>query len=212
MRKIIIIILFSLVFLAGLRERSFSRSRDDVIKATTEYLNCAWTVADRNIIDLLKYDKDAGGFIPGSNGYDDRGEFINKEGKWDYGTDRWPFQVGDSVPSEAYAFGYMDTHPDFKAKLNGKCIAGKRSADYNNPSKLFYDDYTGIDCSGFISRCIGKDKYYNTTDLRKISVPIKIDELKQGDILNKAGSHVVLFDSWIQKKSTEAAIIHSVSW
>jgi hypothetical protein len=51
---------------------------------------------------------------------------------------------------------------------------------------------TGIDCSGFISRIWEVDRH-TTRNLHEISNPLKWHELKKGDIVNFAGSHVRLF-------------------
>ena len=58
------------------------------------------------------------------------------------------------------------------------------------------DCSSGVDCSGFVTRCWGFNQSikYSTWDLPKHSGEISIVELQPGDILNRPGNHVVLFD------------------
>lgn len=58
------------------------------------------------------------------------------------------------------------------------------------------DCSSGVDCSGFVTRCWGfkESIKYSTWDLPKYSGEISIVELQPGDILNRPGNHVVLFD------------------
>ena len=51
----------------------------------------------------------------------------------------------------------------------------------------------GQDCSGFVSRAWGLPQHLGTTQLAQVAHGIKTADLKPGDILNRAGSHVVLF-------------------
>jgi len=53
---------------------------------------------------------------------------------------------------------------------------------------------TGVDCSGFVSRCWRLSRHVSTRELPSISQQLSsYEELKTGDILNKANDHVVLF-------------------
>lgn len=51
---------------------------------------------------------------------------------------------------------------------------------------------TGVDCSGYVSKC-WQEKRYTTSNISEISYVIDKNSVKKGDIFNKAGSHVVLF-------------------
>jgi hypothetical protein len=55
----------------------------------------------------------------------------------------------------------------------------------------------GVDCSGFVSRVWQLSSKYSTSTLPNISweLPASSD-LRRGDILNKAGSHVILFSDF----------------
>ncbi len=52
---------------------------------------------------------------------------------------------------------------------------------------------TGLDCSGFVSRCWGTSTKYGTWTLEDISSSIAQTDLLPGDAMNDAGTHVVLF-------------------
>jgi|GEM_PF-1257950 len=51
---------------------------------------------------------------------------------------------------------------------------------------------TGVDCSGYVSKCWQENRY-TTSTISEISYVISKNSVKKGDIFNKAGSHVVLF-------------------
>jgi uncharacterized protein (TIGR03382 family) len=52
---------------------------------------------------------------------------------------------------------------------------------------------TGVDCSGFVSEAWATPQKYGTWTIQEISTPIQASQLKPGDALNLAGSHIVLF-------------------
>ncbi len=54
----------------------------------------------------------------------------------------------------------------------------------------------GVDCSNYVSRC-WKIGTRSTRDLPGICVEINKYSLKRGDILNKAGDHVRIFNKWV---------------
>ncbi|MCX7958386.1 MAG: hypothetical protein N3B13_05000, partial [Deltaproteobacteria bacterium] len=51
---------------------------------------------------------------------------------------------------------------------------------------------TGVDCSGYVSKCWQEERY-TTSNISEISYVIDKNSVRKGDIFNKAGSHVVLF-------------------
>ena len=56
---------------------------------------------------------------------------------------------------------------------------------------------TGIDCSGFVSRCWKLPRSYSTRDFASLCEPLDSwDKLQPGDILNTYNSHVTLFAGW----------------
>jgi len=190
------------------------RTRDKVIEEAEAYKSVTWTVSVNNILDV--------GEISGSganNKIDDRREadikaYPGEPNKW------WPYEVyelsGKTYLGEAYAWGLWDTYTDFGKKIKAeapytsqKWIAGKKE---DNPGTVSgYQGYTGIDCAGFVSRMLQLSEYHSTVGLESISIPVGLSDLKNGDILNAAGDHVILFDYWIEHLR-KAVIFHSVSW
>jgi hypothetical protein len=63
----------------------------------------------------------------------------------------------------------------------------------------------GVDCSGFVSRCWNLPFKQSTRSLGdpKFSLPITFDDLQMGDILNRNGSHVMLFHEFIDENKTQ---------
>jgi len=100
------------------------------------------------------------------------------------------YGVGGPHKGMAYDWGGWDTVPGFLDKIASGYGAGTHSNDG------ILSCTTGQDCSGFVSRCWETSKKFATSTLAEITDPLSsVAELKAGDALNKAGSHVVLFDS-----------------
>ncbi|KYK28667.1 hypothetical protein AYK20_06830 [Thermoplasmatales archaeon SG8-52-1] len=60
----------------------------------------------------------------------------------------------------------------------------------------------GVDCSGFVSRCWNLPGKESTKSLPDISIKIKYDSLKPGDILDIPGEHVILFKEFVNEEKT----------
>jgi|GEM_PF-3158410 len=91
---------------------------------------------------------------------------------------------------EAYKWGGYDDESQFTTKIANGYAAGYPWND------RVVDWACGIDCSGLVSRCWALAWKYGTWHLDNISVPVSWDNLQQGDILLKPGSHVIIFDQW----------------
>ncbi|HKP36419.1 MAG TPA: hypothetical protein VJT71_06140 [Pyrinomonadaceae bacterium] len=100
-------------------------------------------------------------------------------------------------PSVAYDWGGADSLKLYLEKLAQNRTAG----DIN--TKGVEECSTGVDCSGFVTRCWGfKDgTKYGTATLPNISVEITILQLTLGDILNYPKKHVVMFDRFADDPS-----------
>lgn len=104
------------------------------------------------------------------------------------------FFGGDSYFGVAYNYGGFDEISDFQTKINNGVIAGN-SREHCSGHLCIHRDFAGVDCSGYVSKTWGTGQH-TTSDLPNISTAISWNDLRRGDILNKAGSHVRLFDSW----------------
>ncbi|MBP7652332.1 carboxypeptidase regulatory-like domain-containing protein, partial [Candidatus Dependentiae bacterium] len=74
--------------------------------------------------------------------------------------------------------------------------AGKYAGSDYTSDVSWSDNYcVGVDCSGFVSRCWRRSSKEGTSTLPNISVQLSgFDDMKTGDIVNYAGSHVRLFN------------------
>lgn len=106
-----------------------------------------------------------------------------------------PDQTMKGMP---YKWGGFDTPESFQRSLE----KGRYAGDISTREKRRLGDHavskqtTGIDCSGFVSRCWNLPRPYSTKQLPSITTELASwDELKPGDILLN-DRHVVLFARW----------------
>jgi hypothetical protein len=95
--------------------------------------------------------------------------------------------------SVAYDWGGFDSLANYNAYMSpGTYKAGDiNTAGVESCSR-------GLDCSGFVSRAWQRTTKYGTSTLYQISWQLGgTSQLLRGDVMNKAGSHVVLFESFI---------------
>ncbi len=96
-----------------------------------------------------------------------------------------------------YQWGGFATPRSFIRRME----CGDAAGDIATPSKriggdaLVSKEATGIDCSGFISRCWRLNRSYSTAQLPAISHSISWGQLLPGDILIN-DRHVLLFAGW----------------
>jgi hypothetical protein len=128
---------------------------------------------------------------------------------------------GQHVTGIPYSWGGADGPEQFEQKLAKGLAAGGHSR-YGVLACT-----AGIDCSAFVTYCWGLSAAghaYSTRNLRTIAGKPKYNwftDMKPGDVLNKAGSHVVLFTGYnpdgtinVCEASGSAArvICHKTSW
>lgn len=106
------------------------------------------------------------------------------------------WRSGQHVTGLPYRWGGIDGPDEFDRKLEGGLAAGAHSR-YG-----VLKCAAGVDCSGFVSLCWGlpaSEHAYGTSSLREIAGKPKYNwyaDMKPGDVLNKPGSHVVLFTGY----------------
>ncbi len=113
-----------------------------------------------------------------------------------------PGEVNEGIP---YKWGGFDSPASFDTAMAGGFAAGdvsspaKRSADNAAVSK----HAAGVDCSGFVSRCLKLPGVYDTAKLPAIcdELPDAAD-LRPGDLLNIPRRHVVLCAGWSNPEKT----------
>ncbi len=100
--------------------------------------------------------------------------------------------IGQKVTGMAYNWGGFNSVSEFLSRVNAGRIAGNDKKTLHDSTHI-RTDFAGIDCSGFVSRVWETSSKYSTRSLPNISKQINWSDLKAGDIVNKAGSHVRLF-------------------
>lgn len=107
-----------------------------------------------------------------------------------------PGGINVGVP---YQWGGFASLEEFDSSLASRLAAGDV---YTRKKRELLDagvsrHATGIDCSGFVSRCWKLPRSFSTRELAGICVPLgSWDDLRLGDILNTWNNHVILFAGW----------------
>jgi hypothetical protein len=134
-------------------------------------------------------------------------------------TYRSDWKPGEHVTGIPYCWGGADSPEAFDKKIAKGLAAGAHSRNG------VLSCAAGIDCSGFVCFCWGLPSHpYGTANLRMIAGKPKYNwftDMKAGDALCKAGSHVVLFAGYnpdgtinIYEASGSAArvVFHKITW
>ncbi len=155
------------------------------------YCNHAWHPFGRNILHGpdpagLRVDTPDAGFRP-------------KEGQPGW----WiPGRVNVGMP---YKWGGFDDPESFDRAI----AAGGAAGDVSNPVKREADNASvsahaaGVDCSGFVSRCLKLPHVLDSSQLPAVCAPIADpQDLQPGDLLNIPRQHVMLIAGWARKDKT----------
>jgi cell wall-associated NlpC family hydrolase len=103
--------------------------------------------------------------------------------------------MNEGVP---YKWGGFDDLAAFDQSV----AAGHAAGDVSSAAKRVADNAgvsasaAGVDCSGFISRCLKLPTVHDTTQLPAVCTPITAADLRPGDLLNIPHGHVVLCAGW----------------
>ncbi len=117
-----------------------------------------------------------------------------------------PGTISKGMP---YKWGGFDTPRSFTQRLKSDAVNGGMPAaagDLGSNEKQAGGDAVvsrfaaGVDCSGFVSRCLRLSRPYSTRELSALCAPIKWEELKTGDIILSPGVHVLMFIQWTDEK------------
>ncbi|MES2596240.1 MAG: hypothetical protein V4662_12930 [Verrucomicrobiota bacterium] len=112
-----------------------------------------------------------------------------------------PGEMNQGVP---YKWGGFDALADFDQGV----AEGHAAGDVSSPAKRIADNSgvsanaAGVDCSGFISRCLKLPTVHDTTQLPSVCTPIALSELRPGDLLNIPRGHVLLCAGWARPDRT----------
>ena len=89
-----------------------------------------------------------------------------------------------------YCWGGFSSTSQYNTGMNGTGRVG----NINTPTSGYVSNTYGLDCSGYVSRCWGTSTKYGTSTIMNVAYKINASNLLQGDALNNAGSHIVLFE------------------
>lgn len=107
-----------------------------------------------------------------------------------------PGEINRGMP---YKWGGFDEPTTFDQAI----ADGRAAGDVATPAKRRADNAAvsasaaGVDCSGFVSRCLKLPSVHDTTQLPSVCRPLAgAVELRPGDLLNIPRGHVLLFAGW----------------
>jgi len=163
-----------------------------VIEKALEYVNYKWIPRSANVL----------------HGVDEAGRFVDtpdvtwKGVELDCG---W-WQVGQVNIGIPYSWGNASTLEEFAAGLK----EGKYAGNVPEDKSRYGSHYTvGVDCSGLLTRCWDLPKKIATRDIPLYAEVIELNEICQGDVFAKVGSHVMFFKEFTDETQTEVVIIDS---
>ncbi len=97
-----------------------------------------------------------------------------------------------------YKWGGFDDPQSFDRAI----AQGGAAGDVSTPAKRRADNAgvsavaAGVDCSGFVSRCLKLPQAHDTSQLPDVCRPVAAEELRPGDLLNVPRRHVILCAGW----------------
>lgn len=99
-----------------------------------------------------------------------------------------PFDTPGWKTGLAFSLGRDDDYNTYLTRISN----GKNPR--NGPDPI--DEYAGIECSAFVSRCLGLPRHYKTWELVDITIPIigDLTSAQKGDICVKAYAHSLYCD------------------
>lgn len=113
-----------------------------------------------------------------------------------------PGEVNEGIP---YKWGGYDGPETFDAAIANGLAAG----DVSSPAKRAADNAavsrhaTGLDCSGFVSKCLKLPTVHDTAKLPSVCDELpNSSDLRPGDILNIPRRHVILCGGWANPERT----------
>lgn len=163
-----------------------------VIEIALQYANHEWTATERNVLHGL----DPDGVPVDTPDVTWKGEVLHC-GWW---------KVGEVNKGVAYGWGNASTIEEFDAGLAEGKLAGNVPED---KSRMGSKHSVGVDCSGLLTRCWNLPKKIATRDIPNYADKITLEEIRQGDVFAKVGSHVMFFVEFWDEEKTRACIVDS---
>lgn len=164
-----------------------------VIEKALEYANYRWTANERNVMHGV----DEGGHFVDTPDITWKGEIFDC-GWWKVD------EVNVGIP---YGWGNASTLEEFEIGIREGKFAGNVPEDTTRYGSW---NAVGVDCSGLLTRCWELPKKIATRDIPEYATVIEsIDEMRQGDVFAKVGSHVMFFVEFADDEKEEVIIIDS---
>lgn len=164
---------------------------NQVIEKALEYANYEWIATEANVL----HGTDADGRFVDTPDVTWRGEVLDC-GWW---------KVNEKNVGIPYGWGNASTLEEFEQGLKNGKFAGNVPED-----KKRYGSHNtvGVDCSGLLTVCWELPKKIATRDIPEYATIIEsLDDIKQGDVFAKPGSHVMFFKKFVNAEKTEVIII-----
>ncbi|MFN0078772.1 MAG: hypothetical protein ACKVY0_20105 [Prosthecobacter sp.] len=164
---------------------------DEAMAIAQGYTNHSWRPFARNIL----HGKDKAGILVNTPdaGHEPQHE---RHGWW------IPGEANHGVP---YKWGGFDDPASFDLAVSN----GSAGGDVSSPEKRRADNAAvsahaaGVDCSGFVSRCLKLPRVHDTGQLPAICTELpSARELRPGDVLNIPRRHVILCGGWATPDKT----------
>ncbi|MBE5787889.1 MAG: alpha/beta hydrolase [Clostridiales bacterium] len=117
----------------------------------------------------------------------------------DYTNCQYPcawWKTGEENLGMPYCWGGWSDEKQFLEGLEAGKFAGNVPEERPN---VISRDCVGMDCSGLISVCWHLPKKHSTRDLAALCDYVAVSDLQPGDILLKAGNHVLFFDGFAEE-------------
>lgn len=163
-----------------------------VVRKAFEYANHEWVAAPQNIL----HGADPDGRPVDTPDTTWQGESLDC-GWWQVGA------VNVGVP---YGWGNASTIDAFDEGLRAGKPAGNVPEDKN--SRPVSAHTVGVDCSGLLTVCWGLPKKIATRDIPQYATIVeRTEDIRQGDVFAKVGSHVMFFVAFKDAAMTEAVIV-----
>lgn len=164
-----------------------------VIEKALQYANYEWYPTERNVLHGVDED---GRFVdtPDTTWH---GEVLNC-GWWKAN------QINVGIP---YGWGNASTLAEFDQGIKEGKYAGNVPED---KSRYGSHRCVGVDCSGLLTVCWDLPKKIATRDIPNYATIIEnLDDIQQGDVFAKVGSHVMFFKEFADDAKKDVIIIDS---
>ncbi len=163
-----------------------------VIATALKYANYEWTATEQNVL----HGTDPDGIPVDTPEVTWKGEVLQC-GWW---------KVGEVNKGVVYGWGNASTIDEFDAGIANGMLAGNVPED---KSRMGSKHSVGVDCSGLLTRCWNLPKKIATRDIPNVADKITLEEIRQGDVFAKVGSHVMFFIEFLDEEKKRVRIVDS---